>query len=138
MSELTIGQVAKRAGVGVETVRFYERKGLVRQPERPEGGVRRYPAETVSRVRFVRHAKELGFSLREVAELLALRQTPSCEDVRARAEAKIADIDRKLAALEHMRDALEGLVAQCRASGRGAGCPILQAMEGAETTLERR
>ncbi|MDF1552859.1 MAG: MerR family DNA-binding protein [Deferrisomatales bacterium] len=125
----TIGQVAKAAGVGVETVRFYERKGLVSRPERAERGFRRYPPETVSRVRFIRRAKKLGFTLREIAELLALRADPSCEEIRARAEDKLASINGKITSLERMRAVLEELVGRCRAFGSGAECPILAAME---------
>ncbi|MFU8858700.1 MAG: MerR family transcriptional regulator [Deferrisomatales bacterium] len=125
----TIGQVAKAAGVGVETVRFYERKGLVARPARAEGGFRRYPPETVSRVRFIRNTQKLGFTLREIAELLALRADPSCEEVRARAEDKLAGINGKIASLERMRAVLEELVGRCRAFGTGTECPILAAME---------
>ncbi|MDW7709918.1 MAG: MerR family DNA-binding protein [Deferrisomatales bacterium] len=125
----TIGQVAKAAGVGVETVRFYERKGLVARPARAERGFRRYPPETVSRVRFIRRAKKLGFTLREIAELLDLRADPSCDEVRARAEGKLADITGKIASLERMRAVLEELVGRCRTFGTGTECPILAAME---------
>lgn len=131
MKEPTIGQVAKVAGVGVETIRFYERQGLIERPERLESGFRRYPPGTVDRVRFVRRAKELGFTLREAAELLDLRMEPevSCDDVRARAEAKLAAIEDKLAALARMREILGDLVAACARQGRTGPCPILAAME---------
>ena len=128
---LTIGRLAAAAGVGVETVRFYERKGLVRQPEKPMFGHRRYPADTVARIRFIRRAKELGFTLKEIAELLELRMDPgrNCADVRARALAKTADIDRKIAALQRMREALARLAAACQGQGPTSACPILDAME---------
>ena len=92
MKDLTIGQVANAAGVNVETIRFYERREIVKQPERPPSGFRRYPPETIARVRFVRRAKDLGFSLREITELLDLRVDPhvTCEDVRVSA---VCDVD---------------------------------------------
>src|SRR5215468_10396737 len=95
MRPLTIGQVARQVGVGVETVRFYERQGLLEQPARRESGYRQYAEDVVARLRFIRRAKELGFSLKEVAELIALDADPatSCGDVKQRAEAKIADIE---------------------------------------------
>ncbi len=128
---LTIGQVARAAGVGVETVRFYERKGLVVQPDKPMFGHRKYPAEVAARIRFIRRAKELGFTLKEVAELLELRVDPgkSCAEVRARALAKMADIGRKIETLQRMREALAGLAAACRGQGPTSDCPILEAME---------
>ncbi|NOY45520.1 MAG: MerR family DNA-binding protein [Deltaproteobacteria bacterium] len=131
---LTIGQVARAAGVGVETVRFYERKGLIEQPEKPMFGRRTYPPETVARIRFIRRAKELGFTLKEIAELLELRMDPgkSCAEVRDRALAKMADIDRKIEALGRMRRALAGLASACRGRGPTTDCPILEAMEEGE------
>ncbi len=131
---LTIGQVARAAGVGVETVRFYERKGLIEQPEKPMFGRRSYPPETVARIRFIRRAKELGFTLKEIAELLELRMDPgkSCAEVRARALAKTADIDRKIETLGRMRRALADLASACRGRGPTIDCPILEAMEEGE------
>ena len=92
MEALTIGQVARRAGVGIETVRFYERRGLTKDPPRTDAGYRQYPADVVLRLRFVKRAKELGFSLKEIAELLSLRLKPekTCGDVKRRAKAKTA------------------------------------------------
>ena len=99
MTELTISKAAKNAGVGVETIRFYERKGLIEQPPKPlDTGFRVYPEETVQRVRFIRQAQEIGFSLREIEELLSLRTNPSadCSDVRERAVAKLEEVDQKI------------------------------------------
>lgn len=129
--ELTIGRVAEAAGVGVETVRFYERKGLIEQPEKPPSGRRTYPPEAVTRIRFIRRAKDLGFTLREIAELLELRVDPggNCAAVRARALAKMADIDRKLHALGRMRAALARLADACARGGAASDCPILEALE---------
>jgi Hg(II)-responsive transcriptional regulator len=134
MKPMTIGQVARRAGVGVETVRFYERRGLLEEPARKESGYRQYTADVVSRLRFIRRAKELGFTLSEISELLALRLDPSATraDVRRRALAKIADIEAKIEDLSRMRDVLEKLTATCRGHGPAAGCPILDALDWPE------
>lgn len=130
MEPLTTGQVARRAGVGVETIRFYERKGLIAEPPRKESGYRQYPEEAVARVRFVRRAKELGFTLKEVKELLLLRASPGsrCDNVRRRAEAKIWDIEQKVQALRRMKKALTRLTAACDGRGPVADCPILEAL----------
>lgn len=131
---LTIGRAARAAGVNVETVRFYERRGLIPQPPNPVGrGYRQYPPETVARIRFIRKAQELGFSLRETKDLLALEMDleVDCGDVRERAMAKIGDINRKIAELVRVRAALEELVAAC--PGRGASlqmCSIREALGG--------
>jgi len=131
MEGITIGKLARRAGVGVETIRFYERKGLLPEPPRTRSGYRAYPEETVRRLRFIRRAKELGFTLREIRELLALRAGPeaTCDAVRERARAKIADIEARIRTLEAMRAALERLAADCPASGPVRACPILDALE---------
>ena len=131
MKPLTIGTVARQAGVGVETIRFYERVGLIEDPPRRESGYRQYPEEAVARVRFVRRAKDLGFTLKEIKELLSLRASPKsrCVDVRMRAEAKIEDIERKVRALQGMKKALVKLTAACRGRGPVTKCPILEALE---------
>ncbi len=116
MSGPTIGKAARMAGVGVETIRFYERRGLIEQPPKPAlGGFRAYPDETVRRIRFIRQAQELGFSLREIDDLLSLRADPSSDagDVRERAEAKLTEVNRKIGELERIRTALETLLAAC-------------------------
>ena len=131
MKPLTIGKVARQAGVGVETIRFYEREGLIEKPPRRESGYRQYPEETVSRVRFIRRAKELGFTLKEIKELLSLRASPKsqCADVRRRAEAKINDIEQKLRVLQRMKKALVKLTAACGGRGPMTKCPILEALD---------
>ncbi len=131
MDGLTIGRVAKRAGVGVETIRFYERKGLLEDPPRRESGYRQYPEEAVARIRFIRRAKDLGFSLREVEELLNLRvdEASSASEVRSRAEAKITEIAIKIADLERITQALTELTACCSGRGPIGECPILEALE---------
>lgn len=130
-----ISEAANKAGVGVETIRFYERRGLIEQPRKPEGiGFRVYPPETVDRIRFIRQAQEIGFSLREVEELLALRADPlaDCADVRAQAKAKLEEVGRKIARLEEIRGALEELIAACPGSGALRACSILEALTDAE------
>ena len=126
----TIGQVARQSGIGVETVRFYEREGLIPQPSRPGSGFRRYPQDAVSRIRFIQRSKALGFSLKEIKELLSLRvdSATSCGEVKKRAEEKIADIERKIHALREMKDALSKLTAACRGKGPTGACPILEAL----------
>lgn len=132
MESMTTGQVARRAGVNVETVRFYERKGLIQEPPRRESGYRQYSSRVVERIRFIKRAQELGFSLREIEELLSLRaQGPdACPDVRARAEVKIADIEDKVATLERMRAVLTRLIDECAHHMPEDACPILEALEG--------
>jgi MerR family mercuric resistance operon transcriptional regulator len=131
MRSMTIGRIAKLAQVGVETIRFYEREGLLKEPPRRVSGYRQYPADTVDRVRFIRRAKYLGFTLKEIKELLSLRVAPRtrCAHVRERAEAKVRDIDEKLRTLEAMRDALTKLISECSGDGPVTACPILEALE---------
>jgi MerR family mercuric resistance operon transcriptional regulator len=128
---MTIGIVARAAGVGVETVRFYERRGLIDQPPKPNtNGFRDYPPETVERIWFIRQAQDLGFSLREIDELLALQADPGtdCADVRARAAAKLQDVLAKIERLQRIRGALEGLIAACPGRGAVRVCSILDAL----------
>lgn len=129
----TIGKAALAAQVSVETVRFYERKGLIQQPDAPiEGGPRHYPAETVRKLQFIRQAQEVGFSLSEIAELLELRTDPKaqCDDVRERTLAKIETIDEKIARLKSMRSVLSALAETCPRKGAAAqNCTILQAFD---------
>jgi|Deesub1362A_J573_1020465.scaffolds.fasta_scaffold00034_135 MerR family mercuric resistance operon transcriptional regulator len=131
---LTIGEVARRAGVAVETVRYYERLGLIPPPPRKASGYRLYPEDTVRRIRFIRHAKELGFSLREVAELLALRLEPTtpCAQVKRRVQEKLQDIQRRMQALQRIEKTLEELLGACREGAPITQCPILEALEDTE------
>jgi len=131
MKALTIGQVAKAAGVGVETVRFYERQRLVHEPPRRASGYRQYPEDVVQRIRFIKRAKALGFSLKEVAELLALRvdRHVTKGTIKQRVHAKLAEIDRKLADLQRMRRSLTKLAEACSGHGSAGSCPILEAMD---------
>jgi len=132
---MTISKAARAAGVGVETIRFYERKGLIAQPPKPvASGFRDYPAATVQRIRFIRQAQEIGFSLREIDELLSLRADPraDCRDVRERATVKLAEVDRKIARLSRIRAALEELIAACPGRGALRACSILGSLTDSE------
>ncbi len=128
---LTIGEVAKRSGIGLETVRFYERRGLIQEPPRTDSGYRQYPAAVVARLGFIKRAKELGFSLKEISELLSLRVDPdtTCADVKRRADHKILDIEQKLSSLQKMKRALTKLAASCTGHGPTSDCPILEALD---------
>ncbi len=131
MKAMTIGATARRAGVGVETIRFYERRGLIEQPRKPAGsGFRVYPEETVKRLRFIRQAQEIGFSLREIDELLSLRARPTADssDVRARAIAKRDEVEYKIAHLERIHAALEELISACPGTGAVRQCSIMEAL----------
>lgn len=130
MGTLTIGQLAAKADVNVETIRFYERKGIVPQPPRRESGYRSYPDEMVGTIRFIKHAQELGFSLRETKELLDLRheQTASCRNVRERAQAKLTDVEAKIASLQRIRNELAHLIVSCDQDGPTESCPILKSI----------
>jgi len=128
MEHMTIGTAARQAGVGVETIRFYERRGLLEQPPKPSGaGIRRYAPETVQRVRFIRQAQQLGFSLRQIEELLSLEANPAadCSDVRLRALAKIEEVNARIGPLAEIRSALVRLLAACPGSGALGACSIL-------------
>ena len=128
---LTIGEVAKRSGIGLETVRFYERKGLIEEPPRTDSGYRQYPEYVVARLRFIRRAKELGFSLKEISELFSLRVDPdtTCADVKRRTDLKILDIEQKMSTLQTMKRALTKLAASCTGRGPTSDCPILEALD---------
>jgi len=128
---LSIGQLAARADVGVETVRFYERQGLLEEPERKASGYRQFDEQAVNRIRFIRRAKELGFTLKEIKELLDLKLDPStnCAEVKGRAEDKIADIEAKIDSLKRMKRALVKLTKACSGRGGTSECPMLDALD---------
>lgn len=136
MNRMTISKAARLAGIGVETVRFYERKRLIEQPPKPkDSGFRDYPIETIRRLRFIRQAQELGFSLKEIDELLSLRADPSadCADVRTRAQTKLAEVNEKITRLGAIQSALRGLIGACPGQGPAARCcSILEALTDAE------
>jgi MerR family mercuric resistance operon transcriptional regulator len=123
-----IGGLAKAAGVGVETIRYYQRRGLLSEPARPPGEVRRYGEEDVKRLRFIRSAQAAGFTLKEIKELLDLDAADDRARARELAEARVAALDAKIAELREARDALAGLATAC-ARRRGGACPILTAFE---------
>jgi len=124
----TIGGLAKAANVGVETVRYYQRRGLLPEPARPPGEIRRYSEEDVKRLRFIRSAQAAGFTLNEIGELIALDASDDRARARELAQARVAAIDEKIAELSEARDALSGLASDC-ARKRGGPCPILTAFE---------
>jgi len=141
MDDMTISKAARQAGVGVETIRFYERKGLIEQPLKPQnGGYRIYPPVTVQKIGFIQQAQDLGFSLREIEELLALRADPGsdCSDVRERASAKLEEVNRKIARLKWMGTALKTVIAACPSSGGLDGCSIVSALESASGEFGRK
>ena len=131
MTLLNIGQLAQRTGVTVETVRFYEKRGLIAAPQRSDSGYRQYTPETVKRVRFIQRAKEVGFTLKNIGELLALRQKPgtSCADIKLRGTQKIEEVDQKIRDLKRIRDALGRMIMRCSGSGALSECPILEELE---------
>jgi Hg(II)-responsive transcriptional regulator len=138
---LTIGLVARRAGVGVETVRFYERQGLIEEPPRRLSGYREYDDAVVSRLGFIRRAKDLGFTLKEIKDLLSLRRDAStpATDVKRRAEAKIADIESKIRSLQKMKKALTKLTLACRCYDTSVECPLLHALDGeADAAVDKK
>ena len=128
-SGMRIGEVARAAGVGIDAVRFYEREGLIRAARRPSG-YREYTPDVVVSLRFIRRAKELGFTLKEIAELLRLETTAGAtpSDVRVRAEAKLEDLEERIRALQRMRRALRRLVEKCPGKGPLKECSILRAL----------
>lgn len=129
MKDMTIARLGAAAGVGVETVRYYQRRGLIAVPPRA-GAVRRYGPEDVRRLRFIRRAQAAGFTLDAIGELLALDRTGDRARVRALASERLAALDSRIAELESSRAALERLRASCASGGRGP-CPILEAFDGA-------
>ena len=136
MDGLTIGEVAAQAKVHVETLRYYERRGLVARPPRSVSNYRRYPQDAVRRVQFIKRAQELSFSLIDIKGLLALRASPAaeCGEIRAHVEAKVKAIDEKIDSLMAMKSALSSLVAACSGQGSLTECPILESLDTKEAT----
>jgi len=128
----TIGQLARETGINLETVRYYERRGLLPKPPRTSSGYRLFPIDAAQRLRFIKRAQDLGFSLAEISELLALRvsRRTSTAEVRKRAEAKIDDIERKIRSLESMRKSLRKLTNRCQGCGPISECPIIGSLDG--------
>lgn len=127
---LTIGAFAQVAGVNIETIRFYQRKHLLSEPDKPQGSIRRYGREDVNRVRFVKSAQRLGFSLQEIAELLRLEDGTHCHEASTLAEHKLVDVRAKLADLARMEAVLSHLLGACRASQGKVSCPLIASLQG--------
>jgi len=130
LDNLTIGTFASAAGVNVETVRFYQRKGLLPEPERPPGGIRRYGRADVARVKFIKAAQRLGFSLDEAAQLLQLEDGAHCDQARMLAEHKLQIVREKQSDLKRMEAALSGLVRACHTHNGEVSCPLIAALRG--------
>jgi len=126
--DLTIGKIAKRAGVGIDTVRYYERNGLLSPSARSAAGYRRYGDLEVARLRFIRRAQKLGFTLKEIASLLNLSAKRNVAQVKRTAQAKLEDVDARIADLRRVRDGLAILIEACPGHGQAAECPILRAL----------
>lgn len=131
MKTLSIGQVAKHAKVNIQTIRYYEKRGLIPAPSRRDSGYRQYSLEMVDRIDFIKSAQELGFSLKEIQELLSLRydSKTSRTTIKRRVEVKVADIEEKVEALQGMKKALLRLVAACNQRGGSGECPILEGLD---------
>lgn len=129
----TIGTIARAAGVNVETIRFYQRKGLLRAPNRPAGGIRRYSKAEIERLRFIKSAQRLGFSLEEIAELLRLDDGTHCAEARELAERKLADVRAKLTHLARLEAALARLVQACRTRKRNVSCPLITSLHESDS-----
>ena len=131
MRDRTIGQISRQAGVEIETIRFYERRGLIRRGRRSEGNIRLYDSAAVRRLRFVSEAKDIGFSLNEIGELLSMRQDAAadCAQVRGRAMRKLQEVDHKIRGLRRIRKTLSKLAGSCPGTGPIARCPILHSLQ---------
>jgi MerR family transcriptional regulator, copper efflux regulator len=130
VESISIGALAKRAGVGIDTVRYYEKTGLLVPKGRLASGYRRYSDLEVARLRFIRRAQALGFTLKEIRELLALSAQRDVARVKRSAQAKLADVEKRITELERVRKGLTTLIAACPGHGRAADCPILQTLGG--------
>ena len=125
LENLTIGAFAKAAGVNVETIRFYQRKGLLPEPDKPLGGIRRYDPAVLARLRFIKAAQRLGFSLEEVGDLLKLDDGSSCREAREQAERKLADVRGKISELSRIEGVLADLVKRCCVARGKVRCPLI-------------
>ena len=128
MEKLSIGELGKQANVNIETIRYYERRGLLPEPPRNKSGHRQYPSEALKCTDLIKRCQALGFSLNEIMEILELRITPksTCADMKLRVGEKLTDVDRKIQELVHIRDALSRLVKKCTGKGPIGSCPILE------------
>lgn len=130
--DLTIGRLAKKSDVNVETIRYYQRIGLIEEPAKPAQGYRLYPAGTVDRVRFIKRAQVLGFSLNEITPLLGLSDGKHCADTEALARKKLTTVEQKIADLAAIKKTLADLIAHCSEGSRGYGCPIIDTLANDE------
>jgi MerR family transcriptional regulator, copper efflux regulator len=128
MTLYSIGQVAKQSNVSVETIRYYEKEGLIEEPERKESGYRQYKGEAIARLSFILQAKELGFSLKEIGELLSIKPDAKCSAVKQLAQEKLGDIESKIKMLQRMRKSLKKLINVCPGQAPISDCPILEAI----------
>ena len=132
MPDLTIGRIANAAGVNVETIRFYQRRQLLEEPTKPLGGVRRYAGNTVSRIRFIKRAQQLGFTLDEVKNLLALEDGQSCKETHDLAVKKLVSVETRVADLNRIRRMLKTLIAECETGSGRISCPIISTLAAPE------
>jgi Hg(II)-responsive transcriptional regulator len=132
---MKIGELSKQSGAGIETIRFYERNGLLAKPDRSPSGYRHYDASVVARLQFIRRAKDLGFTLAEIKEILALwfDANTRCEHVRQRAEQKIADIEDKVRSLHKMKRSLKKVISECESQDSVDDCPLMKGIGNAST-----
>lgn len=128
MQQMTIGQLAESAGVNVETIRYYQRRELLARPERPSGGIGRYPLEALTRLRFIKRSQSLGFSLDDVQALLSLDEGQACFAAKEIGEHKLADVRERIQTLQVLESALKQLVSQCTSSKRKVRCPLIEAL----------
>lgn len=136
MNDLTIGALASRAGVGVETVRYYQRRGLMPEPQRQPGQIRRYHRDDLERLRFIRAAKSLGFSLRDVQELLRLEASGSCDDVKRLVQSRSREVARQIEHLQESQAVLSEVLRQCENSGGDVRCPLIASLESRSTAID--
>lgn len=129
MPAMTIGKLAKALGVNVETIRYYQRRGLIEEPQRPMTGYRKYTAHTIARMHFIRRAQQLGFSLADIEKLIKLDHGRNCREVRLIAEDKHSALERQIAELERMRGSLQKLIEACTSNRGRKSCPIITLLE---------
>lgn len=132
LEQMTIGQLARAAGVNVETVRYYQRRGLLAAPERPTGSIGRYSPAALTRLRFIKRSQSLGFSLDDVQALLSLDDGQACSAARSIGEHKLADVRQRIQTLRALEDALDGLVRQCASTKRKVSCPLIETLMRAD------
>ncbi|HET7663519.1 MAG TPA: heavy metal-responsive transcriptional regulator [Rhodanobacteraceae bacterium] len=140
LNHMRIGTVARKCGVSIDTIRYYEREGLLLPPQRRASGYREYDEEALDRLRFIRRAKDLGFSLDDIRELLSLSgdREHGVKGVKQRAQRRLALVDERLVQLQRMRDGLEELIANCPGHGALGKCPILRALSEPESDEEAK